>query len=166
MTVDDIPACVAVLRDHEPSHDVEEWTARFGRDVDGPDKHPVVAEDSGVIVGYARLLRFDAEPDAPANAAPDGYYLSGLIVPVEHRRRGIGTQLTVARLRWLEGRADEAFFYTMHDNVASQRMHEHLGFERVTDDFWFPGMGSGHGEILYSIRLPRVTAQAVSTPSP
>ena len=154
MTAADIPACVDVLRGHDPSHDADEWLARFQRDVDGPEKHPVVAKDGDVVVGYGRTMPFVAEPGSPANVGPDGYYLLGLVVPADHRRRGIGTLLTVERLRWLQGRADEVFFTTMHDNVASQRMHEHLGFERVTGDFWLPFSSSEQGEVLYRLQLP------------
>ncbi|MDX6198347.1 MAG: hypothetical protein QOJ79_1498 [Actinomycetota bacterium] len=152
MVAADIPACVAVLRGHGPGHDVDEWLARFQRDVDSSEKHPVVAALAGAIVGYARTMPFEVEPGWPANVAPAGYYLLGLVVDLQHRRRGIGTLLTTERLRWLQGRAVEVWYYTHRTNTASQHMHEQLGFARVTDDFWFPGMGDDHGEVLY--RLP------------
>ena len=154
MTAADIPACVQVLRGHQPEHDVDAWLALFQRDVDGPDKHPVVATDGDVVVGYGRTMPFAAEPDSPPNVGPNGYYLLGLVVPVQHRRRGIGTLLTAERLRWLEGRTDAVFFTTMHDNIASQRMHERLGFERVPGDFWLPFSSSEEGEVLYRLQLP------------
>ena len=151
MTVADIPACVQVLRGHEPSHDVDEWLARFGRDVSASEKYPVVATEGDVVIGYGRTMPFVAEPGSPPNVAPDGYHLLGLVVPAEHRRRGIGTLLTVERLRWLAERTDQVFFTTMHDNIASQRMHERLGFQRVPGDFWLPF--SQPGEVLYRLRL-------------
>ena len=53
------------------------------------------------VVGYARIARqgpFVSE--APANAAPEGLYLIGIVVEPRWRRRGLGAALTIARLAW------------------------------------------------------------------
>lgn len=153
MTVGDIAAAVAVLREHDPVQEVEAWQGRFARDVAAVDKHPVVAVLDGEVVGYARTLPFQPNDDSPANAAPRGYYLLGLVVAEAHRRRGVGRLLTQERLRWLARRGSgTAFYYTHRHNTASQRLHEQLGFHRLTDDFWFPALPRDHSEVLYELR--------------
>ena len=80
ITASDISGCVAVLRDHDPSQEAQEWTARLGRDVADGDKRPVVAVVGNLVVGYARTLPFHHDAESPPDAAPDGYYLLGLVV--------------------------------------------------------------------------------------
>lgn len=155
MALADIAACVELLREHDPGQDEADWVARLGRDITGADKHPVVAVADKAIVGYARTMPFTTDPGMPANAAPDGHYLLGLVVASAHRRRGIGRLLTQERLRWLlERGVDSAYYYTEHDNVASQFLHEQMGFCRMTDDFWFPGLPDGHAKVLYRFMAP------------
>ncbi|MGO9974941.1 MAG: hypothetical protein ACLP01_19480 [Solirubrobacteraceae bacterium] len=58
--------------------------ARLRDDLIRPDRSLVVAEDR-TIVGFGRVHRFRAPPDAPANVAPDGYYLVGLVLAQRRR---------------------------------------------------------------------------------
>ena len=153
MTDADIPACVALVLAEHPAFDRAHWLALLGRDIASPGKHPVVATIDGTVVGYARTMPFEAEPGMPDDTAPDGYYLLGLMVAASFRRRGIGRLLTDERLRWLRGRAEEVWYFTEGTNLASQRLHEAHGFERVTDCFSFPGFAPGHDHVLYRLRL-------------
>ena len=162
MTASDIEACVAVLRDHEPEHDADEWTARFGRDVADPDKHPVVALVDDVVVAYARTMPFEPDGASPADTAPGGYYFLGLVVAPAHRRRGLGRLLTEERLKWLTARgATAVYYYTERKNIASQQMHARLGFRELTSSFWFPALPRGHSEVLYVLALPGPAAAVV-----
>jgi len=154
MTASDIESCVAVLREHEPNHDADEWTARFGRDVADLEKHPVVALVDDVVVGYARTMPFEPDGASPADTAPGGYYLLGLVVASAHRRRGLGRLLTEERLQWVTARAAAVYYYTRRENIASQQMHERLGFRELTSNFWFPALPCGHSEVLYVLALP------------
>lgn len=157
MTPSDVDGCVRILQQYDPSQDAQEWVARFVRDIAGADKHPVVALVGDGIAGYGRTLPFVAVPGAPANAAPEGYYLLGLVVASSHQRRGLGRLLTQERLRWLRERGEQvAYYYTDRDNIASQELHEQLGFCRLTDNFWFPALPREHSEVLY--RLAWTTA--------
>ena len=47
------------------------------------------------------------------------------------RRRGIGAALTRARLGWVFAPADEVFYVTGADNLASLRFHSVLGFHEM-----------------------------------
>ena len=70
-----------------------------------PPKALVLAAEHGPsLVGIAKITRFSPPPDSPPNVAPAGWYLSGVIVAEDHRRRGIGRRLTQARLNWIAER--------------------------------------------------------------
>jgi len=153
MTDEDAPTAVRLLQELDSKHGTDDWLERFARDVADPDRHPVVARLDGTLVGYARTLPYVPTDEDPPGHAPAGYYLLGLVVTPGARRQGVATALTAARLQWITARADAAYFYTDHDNVASQRMHEALGFRRISKSFWFPAMGDSKGEVLYGKQL-------------
>jgi hypothetical protein len=54
------------------------------------------------------------------------------------RRRGVGLALTRARLEHLGGVTEGVFYFANVRNRASIDLHARLGFEPVTDDFWWP----------------------------
>lgn len=154
MDTSDISGCVAILREHDPSQDAKEWVARLGRDVADADKGPVVAVVGNLVVGYARTLFFHRDAESPSDAAPNGYYLLGVVVASAHRRRGVGRLLTEERLRWLVERgAADVYYFTHRDNVASERLHEQMGFRRLTRKFWFPTLPPDHSEVLHYLHL-------------
>ena len=64
----------------------------------------LVAEVVGMVAGFGKCAYCKPPEDALANAAPDGWYLTGVIVAPQFRRRRIGHQLTQARLQWLARR--------------------------------------------------------------
>ncbi len=150
----DISACVAILREHDPSQHAQEWVARLARNVSDPDKGPVVAVIDDLVVGYARTMSFHRDAESPADAAPNGYYLLGVVIALSHRRRGVGRLLTEERLRWLVERgATSVYYYTHSNNVASERLHEQVGFRRLTRKFWFPALPPDHSEVLHYLHL-------------
>lgn len=114
----------------------------------------IVAEHGGEVVAYGRAGRFDPPADAPANCAPAGHYLTGVVVAPPHRRRGVGRALTEARLAWIAERADAAWYFANPRNRATIDLHARLGFVEVTRDFRFPGVtfygGTG---VLFRVAL-------------
>ena len=137
-----------------PERDASEWSDALLREIRDREGHLVVADAGGTIVGYGRARLFEPEPDAPADTAPRGYYLTGVFVHPEQRRRGLGEMLTRARLDWIGGRAAEAWFFANARNDVSIRLHQRLGFEEATRRFSFPGLAFDGGEgILFRIRL-------------
>lgn len=167
MIAPDVADCVRVLQEHDPSQNAHEWAARFGRDVADADRLPVVALVDDVVAGYARTLPFHRDRDSPPEAAPDGYYLLGLVVAPDHRNRGIGRLLIEERMRWLTERAATGvYFDTDIDNVTSRRLHEHMGFRVLTRDFCFPALPSDHTEILYHRSLPAAKGKATDSRAP
>jgi ribosomal protein S18 acetylase RimI-like enzyme len=121
----------------------------------------VVAEVAGQVVGVAKLHRFTPPDDAPTNAAPAGWYLSGLIVATDCRRRGIGRRLTRARVDWIAARDRVAYYFANAGNQASIDLHREFGFVEMTRDFAYPRVSfQGGVGILFKAELPRVTGRA------
>lgn len=138
----DLAACAAlhVLHSGGTPDDV---TPRLRRELERRERLLLVAHpvgSAGPVVGYGRLARFTS--GGAAREAPSGTYLGGLVVAPDHRGRGVGTALTVSRMRTaFEERGEEAVWYVANArNHASIALHERLGFREVTRDFWYPGV--------------------------
>ena len=153
-SVPDIEACVALALLAAPEHGPTGWRESLLRDIENSEHYLVVSETRGEIIGYGRARLFEPEPDAPADTAPCGYYLTGVFVRPDQRRCGVGEALTHARLEWISTKAAYAWFFTNARNVASIRLHRRLGFEEITRRFSFPGLRFDGGEgILFRLRL-------------
>jgi ribosomal protein S18 acetylase RimI-like enzyme len=121
----------------------------FASDIADDSAQMFVAREGGQVVAYSRAARLAAGEVGPGT--PAGYYLSGVLVDPAWRRRGIGTALTRARLRWIFARTDEAFYVAGADNSASLHLHAALGFQEVKR---FPSGRSAAGVDVLS-RLAR-----------
>ncbi len=132
--------------------DVEE--AMFTRAVTGTGSKGIhlVAIVRGQLIGWSRASLFEAPSDAPSNVAPNGWYLLGLAVHPEFRRRGVGAALTDARLGWISERSAMAWYFTDETNEASIRLHRSRGFRYVASNFWFPGTNFHRGSGTLFVR--------------
>ena len=81
---------LAAYREGEPT---ERWVGIHHRKVSNEDNCLVVAELDGRVVGFgwASYLR---PVESGGHGAPDGWYLSGVVVDESVRRRGLGLRLT------------------------------------------------------------------------
>jgi aminoglycoside 6'-N-acetyltransferase I len=61
------------------------------------------------------------------------------------RRRGLGDALTVARLGWVQQRANEVWYFANARNQASIDLHSKYGFVEVTRDFTAAGVTFDNG---------------------
>ena len=128
-----------------------EFVALFTRDCAQPEHALILgAFEHSSLVGYARVAYFVRRDDAPANCAPSGWYLLGVVVQQKWARRGIATRLTTERLAWAAARSDEIFYVANPDNAASIEMHRKLGFEEIARDVSIPLALTG----LTLFRLP------------
>jgi ribosomal protein S18 acetylase RimI-like enzyme len=126
--------------------DVDVRRERLARDLAKDDYYMLVAVVGAEIAGFAQVMHFVAQPDPPSDIAPDGYYLIALIVASDWRRRGIGDDLTYARIAWVAERADEVFYFANAGNGAILDLHGRLGFAEVSRQFTFPGVTFTGGE--------------------
>lgn len=120
---------------------VLEWRQRFAEVLADPDRIFLVAVVHGRVVGFGQARRVERpEPVAPG-APPPGWYLSGVTVVAEFRRRGIGAQLTRARLARLRaGGATVVYCVAEPENAATLELHQRVGFVDV-GEVRLPGRG-------------------------
>jgi ribosomal protein S18 acetylase RimI-like enzyme len=138
-TTADLDACAA-LGGAESGERPETSRARVYRDLADPDRRLLVAIVAGELAGYGRAVVHRPPEHGPANAAPAGRYLGGLLVGPRRRRQGIGLALTRERMAWGLGHAGEVWFFADARDERSLALHRKLGFIEVTRDFAFPGV--------------------------
>lgn len=139
----DMDACGA-LAARAGGGDAAEWTGRLSLQF---DEHGVifVAHHEGELVGFARVSWL-TPASSGGHGAPDGWYLSGMVVAPEYQRRGIGTRLTEARIAWALERADAVHYVVAASNPASRLLHNRLGFTEISTDFCLPTMVFGNAD--------------------
>jgi aminoglycoside 6'-N-acetyltransferase I len=145
---DDIRGCLALAR-RAPTA----VPTRLAGDLDDPERLLLVAESGGRVAGYGRAMRFWPASGAPADSAPPGYYLVGLVVDADLRRRGVGSALTGRRLAWIQDRAADAWYFASAGNAVSIALHAQFGFREVTRAFSFPDVTFDGEGILFRAEL-------------
>jgi ribosomal protein S18 acetylase RimI-like enzyme len=152
------PACAAdldllVALEAQRGTDAADARERFVRDLHDPQRMLLVAEEGRGIGGFGRVAHLAPGRGASAHAAPEGYYLGGLLVAPALRRHGIGLALTHARIEWVFERADRVWYFANARNAASIALHARAGFEEVTRRFEVPGVTFEGGEgVLFVAR--------------
>jgi ribosomal protein S18 acetylase RimI-like enzyme len=106
----------------------DDWADAIDKSLRG-ERMLLVADVDGTIAAFAQAHHLD---EHPADHAPAGWYLTGVTVLPDHRRRGLGTSLTTARLDWISQRSDSAWYFANADNAASIGLHTALGFVEVS----------------------------------
>ena len=105
------------------------------------DRVVFVAVTQGEVVGVAKTYLHPY----PDSSAPPGHYLGGVVVAPGFRRRGVGSALTRARMKWIWSRVPIAYYFTNEHNTASIRMHEPLSFRLVARFSEIHGMTADDG---------------------
>lgn len=100
----------------------------------------VATDPQGTVVGYARVTWVGPSVKVGSNVAPPGYYLGGMVVSEDYRRRGVGNRLTTERLKFVAERANDAWYLVNSNNPASIDLHVAHGFHETTRNFTFPGV--------------------------
>ena len=87
-----------------------------------------VAIHENKIVGYGRLVKITEVIGIPG---PLGWYLMGITVSHNYRRKGIGEKLTKFRLEFAAKLCSEIYFVCNAQNETSIYIHEKLGFQKI-----------------------------------
>jgi ribosomal protein S18 acetylase RimI-like enzyme len=154
---DDIEPLVGLMvgrHGGDPDEARERWRAEIEGTLKTDKWVLLVAEVDGEVVGFGRL-RHEPEPHgSEEHPAPAGWFLMGIIIHPDWRRRGIGHALTQARLDRVREVADEAWYFANRANRASIDMHARFGFEPVPGPFGYPRADLSVDEgALYRARL-------------
>jgi [ribosomal protein S18]-alanine N-acetyltransferase len=117
----DLDAMIAIERAAYPA---DAWSAEaLGSQLENTNTHYLVAEEDGVVVGYAGLLAPRGLETAEVHTVT---VTDGL------RRQGIGRRMVQALLDEAAVRgAAEVFLEVRVDNPAAQALYRSLGFEAV-----------------------------------
>lgn len=126
----DLNACALLISNHE-SGVVEDWRSRFEQDLANPRRLFLVATVDDSVVAYGHTTHHSRTLENEVDAGPNGFFLSGLLVSPGHRRQGLGTLLTIARIDELRLVTDKIYYRSEPDNQATIDMHAHLGFKQV-----------------------------------
>jgi ribosomal protein S18 acetylase RimI-like enzyme len=149
LQAEDVERC-AELAVHRNGLDIGTWRGSFEGSLNREDRQTFVALRRGRVIGYASITWMNPVADGGANA-PEGWYLTGVVVDPLVRRRGVGKRLTQARLEWLAGRTDRVWYFATALNHCSLDLHTALGFREVTRDFSIPGVIFSGGEGILSV---------------
>lgn len=102
------------------------------------EHHLFVAEVDAAVEGYG-WVSYLRPRACGGHGAPDGWYLSGVVVAPHVQRQGLGLRLTSARIDWVLDRCDEVYYVVSASNHASLRLHGSLGMTEISRDFDVPG---------------------------
>lgn len=152
----DLAAIAALAADRNGTSIAEErgrYQEIFARVARGEQRIMLVSACAGEILGYATAAFHHTPSCAPSNAAPTGWYLTGLIVAPHQRRRGVGAHLTSARLGQI-GAGTKVYYFANARNRATIDLHAQFGFRERTRDFCYPGVTfQGGCGILFEVDL-------------
>lgn len=124
----------------------------------------LAAEIASRIVGFGKA-RYLGARDLPAgDPAPEGWYLTGVVVDPAFRRLGAGFALTAERLRWIAEHADVAYYFANARNRVSLALHERFGFVEIARAPIIAGVTFTGGEgILFRVDFAATPSAATSS---
>jgi len=149
-----LDACVALAVQREGG-DPTAWRTVLESGLDATDRATLVGLVDGQLVGYSTVAWLAPGIGHPTSAAPDGWYLLGLVVDPRFRRQGVGRRLTAERLRWLHGRTDRVWYFVSSANRASIDLHTEFGFGLSAENLDFPGVSFTGTGLLFGADLNR-----------
>ena len=124
----DLDATVELIAAHRGG-DVDEWRRLFAHALHDAKRHFVVALVDGRVIGFGHSKLVDGDGGNHDDAAPPpGWYLAGVTVDPDYRRRGVGAALTRVRLDRLRRVTDVVYYAAEPDNVATLELHSLFGF--------------------------------------
>lgn len=158
-----LDACVALAVEREGGPEAR-WKASLERSLDSSDRATLVALIDREVAGYGTVGWLAPSRSDSDSATPDGWYLLGLVVAPQHRRKGVGRLLTAARLGWIAPRSNRVWYFVSSANRASIDLHTELGFQLIATDIKVPGVAFTESGELYAVDLPWPVSIAFSSP--
>ncbi len=154
---DDADALGRISADREGG-DVQAHCATFRRSLEDPEagrsRLTLVAELGSDIVGFGKVRYLSEDHGAGVGDAPEGWYLTGVVVDPRVRRRGVGARLTAERLKWIAERCCKTYYFANARNRVSIELHRSFGFTEVARGAEFTGVSFAGGEgILFRADL-------------
>jgi ribosomal protein S18 acetylase RimI-like enzyme len=125
-TRDDVAVCAGLLLDAYGGTPGR-WGERLGAALAAGELFLVAVRDD-VVVGHARAGR--RAPDHPDDAAPAGWYVTGLVVDPVHRRGGVARRLLADVLAHRPA-GEPVWSFVNARNEASLALHADVGFSEV-----------------------------------
>lgn len=149
---------IAVMTADREGYSPEKWlplvTQGIERSLEGQSLVLVACVD-GDVGGYGRASYFTPPVGSTPDTAPEGWYLTGLVVKPAYQRRGVGSALTRARLEWIRERSTQAFYFANTNNLATIDLHKEFGFRELTRNFTYPNaVFEGGAGVLFICDLP------------
>jgi aminoglycoside 6'-N-acetyltransferase I len=140
--------------------DAEKHTAGCRRELEcgeaGRSLLLLVAEVDRNVIGFGKARYIDQGDEPGAGATPEGWYLTGVVVDPRFRRRGVGSKLTVERLRWIAERSRFTYYFANARNRVSIALHDRFGFTEVARGAKLAGESFVGGKgILFQVDLDR-----------
>ena len=96
-----------------------------------------VAVKNKKILGFAKVGYINTI----INNFPDfikGWYLTGVTIHPDWRRKGVGQFFVKTRLNWLKEKTDEVYYWSNKDNKASEALHKIFGFKVIKTSIYTP----------------------------
>jgi len=114
----------------------------------------VVAEVDGVVIGSSAVKVWSGNLDTPL-----GWYVSGITVIPQWRRRYVADRMLGAELAWMDNRGESTWSVVSAANGASLDLHHRHGFGEVARAETFAGLtfAGGTGVLLRRRAVPTGT---------
>jgi len=135
---DAVDACAEIAATREGDAPAR-WQEVFAAAMGDPQQIVLVAQVDSVVVGYGKAAHLPLR-ERGGRGVPNGWYLTGVVVRPEWRRRGIGEQLTRARINALAGQAESLHYFAAAVNAPTIALHAKLGFIEVGRDIDVPSV--------------------------
>lgn len=126
----DLDGCARLIA-NESGGPQSEWRERFAAVLSDPNRRFLVALLEDVLVAYGQARFLSRGDSADFDSGPSGWFLSGVVVAPECRRRGIASRLTQARLDLLRETSQVVYYAAEPNNVATMGLHKQFGFDEV-----------------------------------
>lgn len=139
----DINSTAKLIHQREQNHSIDYYLNKLEKEFSVAEKsidhHLFVAKVNSKIVGFSRLLKKEDE----------NWYLMGVIVDSEYRRKGIASRLVEIRINLAKVFAKKVCYFVNSQNKSSIDLHEKFNFkykEKIDSIFGIEFTG-GEGKV-------------------